>query len=201
MNVTPAMDVSHLDLEEFGRSDTLWWGVMGLLVIEGTAFALLIAGYFFYRMRYTEWPPTDAGLPQWSFSVANLILMLLITYPMWKIAKKAPTADRRWLSKMLGVTAVLIGVSTVLRYFEFRNLQTDWNEHSYGSIVWALLFMHGFHLATTAGETAMLAVYAAVKNLDRKHRADIQVNTLYWYFVVVSWIVIFSVVYLAARIL
>jgi cytochrome c oxidase subunit III len=201
MNVTPVMDVSHLELEEFGRADTLWWGVMGLIVIEGTAFALLIASYFFYRMRYTEWPPSDAGLPRWDFTIANLILMLLITYPMRKISQRAPTADRLWLSKMLGVSAVLILVSTVLRYFEFRTLQTDWNEHSYGSVVWALVFMHAFHLATTAGETGMLAVYAAVKNLDRKHRADIQVNTLYWYFVVVSWIVIFSVVYLAARVL
>jgi heme/copper-type cytochrome/quinol oxidase subunit 3 len=46
-----------------------------------------------------------------------------------------------------------------------------------------------------------LGVYCATKELDRKHRADLQVNSLYWYFVVVSWIVVFSVIYLVGRLL
>jgi cytochrome c oxidase subunit 3 len=201
MNVRPALDVSHVETEEFGSGDTLWWGIVCLFVIEGTAFGLLIASYFFYRMRYTEWPPADAGLPWWNFSVANLILILAICYPMRRIEREAPTADRMWLAKMLALAGALILASFVLRIFEFQTLQTDWNEHSYGSITWALLFMHAIHLATSAVECGMLSVYSATKNLDRKHRADIQVNSVYWYFVAISWVVVFCVVYLAARVL
>ena len=201
MNVKPSLDVSHLDTEEFGRRDTLWWGNMGLIMAESTSIGLLIASYFFYRMRYTEWPPSDAGLPWWNFSVANLILMLVITYPMRRIEKEAPHADKQWLARMLGLCSLLMIGSFVLRILEFQTLQTDWSEHSYGSITWALLFLHAIEIFLAAGETGMLAVYSAAKPLDRKHRADLQVNSVFWYFVLISWLVIFAVVYVAARVL
>ena len=89
----------------------------------------------------------------------------------------------------------------MLRLFEFASLNCVWYEHSYASITWALLFMHALHLFTTCGETAMLSVYCLTKPLDRKHRADIQVNSVYWYFVLISWFVVFAIVWLAGRVL
>lgn len=201
MHVREALDVSHLPTEEYGHRDTLWWGIMGLILTESTSFGLLIASYFFYRMRYTEWPPSDAGLPWFNFTVPNLILMIVTCYPMWRVSRGAPDRDRQWLSRMLALSALLILASCVLRVFEFQTLQTNYNEHSYGSITWALLFMHAILLFFSAGETAMLSVYARLNELDRKHRADLQINSVYWYFAVILWIVIFAVVWLGGRVL
>ena len=130
---------------------------MALIIAEGTSFALLIVSYFYYRMRYTQWPPADAGVPWFNFSVPNLLLMVAICYPMWRISREAPHREHKWLAGMLGVTAVLILGTIVLRYFEFCTLQTDWIEHSYGPITWALLFFHAIELMFACGETAMLA--------------------------------------------
>jgi cytochrome c oxidase subunit 3 len=201
MQVKPVMDVAHLELEAYGKKDTLWWAIMGLIIAEGLGFALLIASYFYLRMRYTQWPPADAGLPWFNFSVANLLVILVTTYPMWRIHKEAPERSRFWLAGMLGISAGLMAISCVLRIFEFQTLQTGWMEHSYGSITWALLFMHAIHLFTSLGEAIMLGTYCATSELDRKHRADLQVNSVYWYFVVISWVVVFAVIYLAGRVL
>src|SRR4051794_38447766 len=120
MNVRPALDISQLEVEEFGIKDTLWWGTMALIVAEGTSFALLLVSYFYYRMRYTQWPPADAGVPWFNFSIPNLILMLAICYPMWRISREAPERDPKWLSRMLAFSAVLMLGAVVLRYFEFQ---------------------------------------------------------------------------------
>lgn len=201
MHVREALDVSHLPTEEYGHRDTLWWGIMGLILAESCSFALMIASYFFFRMRYTEWPPADAGLPLFNFAVPNLILMVAICYPMRRIEKEAPHRDKGWLVRMLAFTAVLMLVSFVLRLFEFQTLHTNWNEHSYGSITWAMLFMHAILLFGSAGETAMLAVYARLNELDRKHRADLQTNSVYWYFTAAVWLAVFCVIWLAGRVL
>ena len=151
MNVREALDVSHLPTEEYGHKDTLHWGIMGLFLIEGMAFALLLASYFYLRMRYTDWPPRDAGLPDFTWAIPNLILIIATCYPMRRIEKEAPERSPMWLARMLGICAGMIGASCVLRVMEFGSLNTDYFESSYGSITWALLFMHAIHLFTSAG--------------------------------------------------
>src|SRR4030095_14782860 len=106
MNVRPMIDVSGLEVEAYGSRDTLWWGNMGLIIVESTSFALLIASYFFYRMRYTQWPPDDAGVPWLTFGLPNLILMVAICCPLSRVNKNAPNASQPWLTKMLALSAV-----------------------------------------------------------------------------------------------
>ena len=55
------LDVSQLAPGAFGSRSLLWWGTMGLVVIEGTMFALSIGAYFYLRTRSETWPP---NLPQ-----------------------------------------------------------------------------------------------------------------------------------------
>jgi heme/copper-type cytochrome/quinol oxidase subunit 3 len=201
MNVTPAIDVAHLPLDNYGKKDPLWWGVMGLIIVESMGFALLIALYFYLRMRYAEWPPANVGLPRLDYPTGNLFLIIAVTCPMWLIQREAAERSRFWLAGMLGISAVMLAGTCVLRIIEFQMLGTDWQTYSYGSITWALLFMHAIHLFTSLGEAIMLGVYALTSELDRKHRADLQINSVYWYFVVISWIVVYAVLYLVPRVL
>jgi cytochrome c oxidase subunit 1/cytochrome c oxidase subunit I+III len=53
----PTLDVSGLPTVVFGSRSILWWATMGLAIIEGTMFAILIATYFFLRTRVGDWPP------------------------------------------------------------------------------------------------------------------------------------------------
>jgi heme/copper-type cytochrome/quinol oxidase subunit 3 len=201
MNVREALDVSQLPVEEYGHKDTLYWGMLGLFLMEGMNFALLVATYFYLRMRYTQWPPNDAGLPDFTYALPNVLLMVAICYPMRRIDNEAPDRSPQWLARMLAVCACLVALCVLLRLLEFRSLHTDYHESSYGSVVWALLFLHGMHLLTQLGETAMLSVYCATHNLDRKHRADVEVNAMYWYFVAALGLVNFATVWLAGRVL
>jgi len=42
-----ADDLSGLPTHKFGPSSLTWWGIIGFTVIEGAAFALAFAAYFF----------------------------------------------------------------------------------------------------------------------------------------------------------
>jgi cytochrome c oxidase subunit 1/cytochrome c oxidase subunit I+III len=166
-----------------------------LIAIESTAFALVLAGYFYLRMGYSDWPPPDAGRPGWIAPAANVLLLGLICIPMRRIQVEAPTVEASRVLRLLLVCASLISLSLVIRIFDFRALNAMWHEHAYGSVIWGLLFLHTFHLAANLGETGALALHIAKKGLDEHHRVDPPVNSLYWYFIALSWVVLAAVIY------
>jgi cytochrome c oxidase subunit III len=200
MNTRVALDVSNLQVSAPGARAPLWWGVVGLLCVEGAVFALGIASYFYLRMRYTGWPPSDAGPPDLTVPVINLAVIVASWFP-WnqvnKLALSNPDKDR--IVKNLRIAAGLGLIACVLRVWDFRALNCDWTEHSYGSIVWALVLLHTIHLITSTIETILLAVYTADTDMDNKHRLDLNVNAVYWGFVVVSWLILFAIIWGAGR--
>src|SRR3954453_18920211 len=42
-----AIDVSRLPNYAFGHRSVLWWGTLGFIITEGTAFALAVTAYFY----------------------------------------------------------------------------------------------------------------------------------------------------------
>jgi cytochrome c oxidase subunit 3 len=197
----PDVNASLVPLNAYGSRAPLWWGTLGLIVVEGVFFALLIASYFFFRMRYVEWPPPDAGVPSVGLPIAGLCLMLVTCYPLYRIQREAPRQSPPWLARMLLLSGVMMAGSICIRYKEFSALHTSYWIHSYGSITWMLFFTHGVELMFSAGETFLLAYFCATENLDEKHRGDLQLNSIFYYFLVVSWVVILGVVQIGGRLL
>ena len=74
-----------------------------------------------------------------------------------------------------------------------------WDHDAYGSIVWMLLGLHTFHLITDTWDTAVLDTLFFTGPLEGKRFVDVSENALYWYFVVLSWLPIYAVIYLAPR--
>ena len=98
------------------------------------------------------------------------------------------------------ILASLIGLACiVLRCYEFPAMKCRWDSHAYGSVVWTVLGLHMFHLITSTGENILLAVYTFIRDIDEKHQLDLAVNSVYWYFVVASWLPIYIIIYYAPR--
>jgi heme/copper-type cytochrome/quinol oxidase subunit 3 len=74
-----------------------------------------------------------------------------------------------------------------------------WDTNAYGSVVWMLMGLHTAHLLTDVLDTVVLAVLMFTGPLEGKRFVDVSENSLYWYFVVVAWLPLYAVVYLAPR--
>jgi heme/copper-type cytochrome/quinol oxidase subunit 3 len=102
----------------------------------------------------------------------------------------------RWLLVIcLTFGAAFAGV----RVFEFLSLNCRWDSNAYGSIVWVLLGLHTAHLVTDVLDTGVLTALMFSGHVEPKRFVDVSENALYWYFVVLSWLPIFAIVYLAPR--
>jgi heme/copper-type cytochrome/quinol oxidase subunit 3 len=199
MNARPVLDVSTLPDGATGPRAPLWWGTMAMIAIESTVFALVIASYFYLRMRYAQWPPADAGAPDLLWPTINLAVLAVSFIPQYKIDVAVESKDQRRLQRLLIIASLLGVLACVLRVWDFRALNTDWEKHSYGSVTWALIFLHTIHLYAATFETILMAAYVSEAPLDEKHRLDLNVNAIYWYFIVIAWTVIYSVIWGGGR--
>jgi heme/copper-type cytochrome/quinol oxidase subunit 3 len=192
------LDVSHLAPGAFGHRTLLWWGTMGIMVIEGTAFVLAIAAYFYIRLRNSTWPP-NLPPPQLLWGTLNTLVLLASAVPNELAKKAAERVDLRKVRLWLLVCLAFGLAFNVIRVFEFMTLNCSWNTNAYGSIVWMLLGLHTVHIATDVADTGVLAVLMFVGPIEEKRFVDVSENAMYWYFVVFTWLPIYGVLYWAPR--
>jgi heme/copper-type cytochrome/quinol oxidase subunit 3 len=193
-----AIDVSRLPSYAFGHRSIMWWGGASLMLMEGSMFALLIVSYIYLKGRSPDWPPGHFA-PVLLWGTLNTGVLLASTIPNHFAKAAAERLDLRRLQLWMCV-ALVFGVAFVaIRVMEFRYLNVWWDSNAYGSVVWTLLGFHTLHLVTDVIDSAVLTTFLFVGPMEESHFTDASENSLYWYFVVISWIPVYAVIYLAPR--
>jgi heme/copper-type cytochrome/quinol oxidase subunit 3 len=195
------VDAAELPSYGYSHRSLMWWGTLGLVLIEGTAFALAVGAYFYLRSRVPTWPPDGIAPPDLMWGTLNLVVLLASAIPN-ELAKKA--AERVQLGKvrLWLVVCLVFGLGfNAIRAIEFTSLNVLWNTDAYGSIVWMLLALHTVHIATDVVDTGVLTALMFLGPIEEKRFVDVEENAVYWYFVVFTWVPIYLVIYWAPRLI
>jgi cytochrome c oxidase subunit III len=193
-----AVDAAALPSFAFGHQSLMWWGTVGIMAIEGMAFALAIVMYFYVWTRVDAWPP-DALPPDLRYGTLNTAILLASVLPNFYTKLAAEKLNLRGV-RIGMVVCLLFGMAFIaVRVLEFRALNVSWDSNAYGSAVYLLLGLHTTHLVTDVADTAVLAVLMFTGPLEKARFVDASENALYWNFVVAAWIPIYAVIYLAPR--
>lgn len=191
----PVIDVSRLPAYAFGHRSMLWWGTLGVVIIEGTMFAGLIAAYFYLRGQEPHWPP-NLPPPDLRYGTINTLVLLASVLPNMWYKRAAEREDLRKVQIGLLVSIPFAVAFVVLRALEFGALNCKWDTNAYGSAVWTLLGFHTAHLVTDLLDTLVLTALLFTRPLEGKRFVDVAENAAYWYFVVLAWLPIYAVIYL-----
>ncbi|MBK1857656.1 heme-copper oxidase subunit III [Cerasicoccus arenae] len=83
---------------------------------------------------------------------------------------------------------------------EFKQVQVvpglDLKTSVFGSTFYVMTGTHGTHVAIGVLWLFSMLVYSYSGRLTPRHAVDVEIAGLYWHFVDIVWIVIFTVVYL-----
>jgi heme/copper-type cytochrome/quinol oxidase subunit 3 len=192
-------DLSRLPLHGLGTASLTWWGTLGFMLIEGTAFVLGIAIYLYLYTLALEWP-LGAPAPDLGPGTALTLILLASMVPNLLLSR---WAKRRELGKVrvgLVVMSIVAIPPLALRWFEFGAMHTLWDSNAYGSITWALLGLHTTHLLTDLAETLVLTILMFTRHGPNKRRfSDVEDNALYWNFVVIAWLPLYACLYWVPR--
>jgi heme/copper-type cytochrome/quinol oxidase subunit 3 len=196
--VNRTLDVSGLPSYRFSHHSLMWWGVVAMMAIEGTVFAMALATYFYLWSQAESWP-LSAPPPELKWGTLNVIVLLASAWPnQW--SKRAGEECNERKVKIGLVIGTLFGIALIaVRALEFTTLNVRWDTNAYGSMVWMLLGLHTTHLVTDVYDTVVLAVLFFTGPVEGKRYVDVSENSLYWYFVVLTWLPIYAVIYWAPR--
>jgi heme/copper-type cytochrome/quinol oxidase subunit 3 len=193
-----ALDVSGMPTFAFGTRSPMWWGTMGLVAVESTVFALTIMAYFYLRSHANVWP-MNRFPPDLLWGNLNTAILLASLWPNQKAKQAAERLDIHGVRLWMTVCMVFSLAFLAVRAFEFGALNTRWDSDAYGSVVWMLLGLHTTHLVTDAYDSLVLTVLMFTGPHEGKRFVDVSENAGYWYFVVLSWLPIYAVIYWGAR--
>ena len=192
-------DVSDLPSIVFGRRGLVWWGTVGFMVVEGTTLAIIIASYLYLRRNFQELPPLRTPLPSLGLPTAGLLVLLLSLVPTRLFDRAAKRLDTGATMRWLWASTALIAVAMVLRYLEFRSLNAHYDLNAYASVVWAVLLTHFTLLIVDVFESGTLAMIYTLGRTEPKHYVDAANNAFYTYFMILSWVPAYVVVYWLPR--
>jgi len=161
-------------------------------------FGSFIATYMLYRGRSLEGPyPADLyDIPFTSVSSFVLLMSsLTMVLALAAIQQGNIRQCRIWL-----LTTALLGMTflggQVFEFTEFYHAGLGLSTNLFGTSFFVLTGFHGTHVGI--GVLVLLSLYfmAARGRLTQAHSLNVELAGLYWHFVDVVWIVIFTLVYL-----
>ncbi|HET7790628.1 MAG TPA: cytochrome c oxidase subunit 3 [Gemmatimonadales bacterium] len=172
-----------------------FWAFIGS---ECLLFGSLISTYLVYKGRSVvgPYPHEILNIPLTSFSTFDLLMSSLM---MVLALAAVQRGDMKWGKIWLLSTALLGIVFLGMQTYEFTSfvregltLQTN----LFGATFFVLTGTHGAHV--TVGVIWLLTLFfrALQGKLGPEHALTVEISGLYWHFVDVVWIVIFTVVYL-----
>jgi cytochrome c oxidase subunit I+III len=193
------LDLSGLPSYKYGHHSLMWWGLMGMIAIEGMAFALMVGAYFYLWSQAPQWPLKEAP-PDLRWGTLNIVLLLASVWPNHWVKRAGEDGDNRRIRIGL-VVGSLFGLALIgIRALEFTTLNCRWDDDAYASAVWLLLGLHTLHLVTDVFDTIVLAVlFLCGRPIEGKRHVDVAENAMYWYFVVYTWVPIYLVLYWVPR--
>jgi heme/copper-type cytochrome/quinol oxidase subunit 3 len=165
---------------------------------ECLLFGGLISTYLLYRGRHTG----ESGPDQlWDipFTSASSFVLLMSSLTMVLAVTAAKRKDDRNTNLWLSVTALLGSLFVAGQVYEFTTFYNEglgYTTSLFSSSFYTLTGFHGVHVSV--GVIMLLAVVGMIlKNRVPGDKAEVvEMVGLYWHFVDIVWILIFTLVYL-----
>ena len=165
---------------------------------ECLLFGGLISTYMLYRGRITQGPRPSQIFDIPFTSVSSFVLLmssLTMVLAVTSAQRKDNERTKLWLTITALLGATFVG-GQVYEFTAFYNEGLGFTTNLFSSSFYTLTGFHGVHV--TVGVIMLLSLRGIISaNKDTGDRAEVvELIGLYWHFVDIVWIIIFTLVYL-----
>ena len=163
-------------------------------------FGALIATYMVYRNQSIAGPYPNQIIDVPITTISTFVL-LMSSFAMVQALAATNRNDQRgiqiWLLATAALGAVFIGFQ-VYEFNAFKNEGLTLGSNLFGASFFTLTGFHGAHV--TLGIVWLLGLFFTARRgrLGPRTSMDVEIMGLYWHFVDIVWIVIFTLLYLIA---
>jgi cytochrome c oxidase subunit 3 len=188
------------EAHQSSRIDRQTLGILLFIVSEVMLFGAFFASYFFLRVVAAEgqpWPPEGFELPV-AVAGVNTAILVSSSFTMHWALESVRRENRRGMLMGLATTMLLGLTFLFIQINEYVHIGFSARDEAFGSIFYGLTGLHGAHV--TVG--LLLLLFANVRawrghfGPAAKDHLGVEVPGIYWHFVDVMWIIVFTTVYI-----
>lgn len=187
-------DTSNDTVVQEKKTIGFWIYLMTDLVL----FASLFATFAVLR-NSTYGGPSGSDLFDLPFVLIETLLLLTSSFTSGLGVLAATNGYKRQTLAWMGITFMLGLGFLVMELTEFAHLASEgysWQASAFLSSFFALVGTHGFHIAIGLLWMSVVAIRLWRFNMKKSDIARLKLLSLFWHFLDVVWIFIFSIVYL-----
>jgi len=198
-HAAPGAEHAHDHPPEANRSSRAEPQTLGMLLFiisEVMVFGAFFTAYFFIRVAQgSPWPAPGTTLP---VSVAGVNTAILVSSSLtmhW--AQTAIKNGNRFGLKAGMLTTFLLGATFLfVQINEYANIGFAPQDHAQQTIFYSLTGLHGAHVFIGL----LLLLFVTIRSFrghysPEEHRG-VEVPGIYWHFVDIMWIIVYSSVYI-----
>jgi cytochrome c oxidase subunit 3 len=175
-------------------------GMILFIASEVMFFAGLFAAYFNVRAAAPEWPPAEFADILHVFPIAGPATILLVLssftcqFGVWAIRR----GDRAAFVRYIAVTLVLGITFLALQLTDYIILWSEGltlDSGPFGSTFYTLTGFHGAHVLAGVIMLSVVLYRGMAGQFSARHHDAVEATSLYWHFVDVVWIALFTILY------
>ena len=175
-----------------------WYGMVFLIATEAALFVYLLFSYFYLASQTPGvWPPS--GAPDLLIASLNTAVLLASSVAAWfgqkGIEKGSPGQLIAGLVAALGLGTIFVGVQV----HEWLAKSFTPATNAYGSLFFTITGLHIAHVVVGLLILGCLAGWATMGRFTAARHVHITLGVLYWHFVDVVWLVVFTALFLTPR--
>jgi cytochrome c oxidase subunit 3 len=187
------------EAHQSSRIDRQTLGILLFIVSEVMLFGAFFASYFFLRVVANEgetWPPEGFELPV-AVAAVNTVILVSSSFTVHWALESAKRDNRSGMIMGLATTFMLGATFLFIQINEYVHIGFSARDDAFGSIFYGLTGLHGAHV--TVG--LILLAFANIRawrghfGPEAKDHLGVEVPGIYWHFVDVMWIIVFTSVY------
>ena len=171
-----------------------------LIIAESAIFMIFVVAYLFYLGKDVSGPTPRQVL---ELPILNSICLLSSSATITLALLSLRNANSRrfrlwWLSTIALGTYFLIGTGREwVRLIQDKGLTIQTN--LFGTTFYSLVGLHASHVVVGLLALTIVMAFAIAGSVKREHAERVHVLGLYWHFVDVVWVIVFTVVYVIGR--
>jgi cytochrome c oxidase subunit 3 len=172
-------------------------GMLLFIASEVMFFGGLFATYFNARAAVgpDQWPPEGFHLDLPLAAVLTAILVassFTMQFGVWAIRRGNVGALRMWTAITLGLGILFLGG----QLYDYSTLGFGIGDGPFGTVFYTLTGFHGAHVFGGAVGLTIVLARAMRGQFSARNHVAVEAVSVYWHFVDVVWIAVFSTIYL-----
>jgi cytochrome o ubiquinol oxidase subunit 3 len=174
------------------------FGFWLFLITDVILFGTLFATFVVLRLN-TDGGPTGADLLEMNGIIISTFILLTSSFTSGIAVLEMNKGNKRGLILWLAITALLGASFVFLEVNEFMHLVHEGaniGTSAYWSAFYVLVGTHGLHVSVGLVWMVALIVQLSRRGITPVTKRKVSIISLYWHFLDVVWIFVFTIVYL-----